>query len=279
MKRVSKQEDVDVVKFLSECTRESVRNKRELKLVRADQLNIDSSYQRRLSIDKVNNIVKDFCWYLVNPIKVSRREDGTFWIFDGQHTKEAIVKYMKDKSYMVECLVYDDLPYKVENALFTYQTGYSSCLSVRDEFKACEERGVPDVVDVVRALNEAGVPIKNGGTGVGIQRSAWVVPLYNDISDRGEFKRIMRSVYEFDSSVRKEIAWGLWEFKKSYNNLITQDNMDKLLVDLDVDDLRAEASKYHSKMGGAKYKSVTKILVDAYSDMFEVDLPRYRVRK
>lgn len=29
MKRVSKQEDVDVVKFLSECTRESVRNKRE----------------------------------------------------------------------------------------------------------------------------------------------------------------------------------------------------------------------------------------------------------
>lgn len=240
---------------------------------------MDPSYQRNLNTQKVDQIVKDFCWYLVNLVKVAKREDGSYWIFDGNHTTKAIVKYTGNKAYPIECLVYEDLPYAVENALFTYQTGYSSSLSVKKEFSACEERGVPDVVAVTEALKEAGVPLKSGGTGVGIQRNAWIVPLYNDVANRAQFVELLKLLYEFDEVVRKDIAWGVWEFMKEYRGIITLKNLSELLLeDLDADDLRAEASKFHARFGGQKYRSVTKLLVDYYSQKYVVDMPVYYVK-
>lgn len=278
MKRVSKQEVPEVTNFLSNSTEASVRASRSTELIPADQLKVDPSYQRKLNTQKVDQIVRDFCWYLVNPVKVAKREDGTYWIFDGNHTTRAIVKKTGNKAYPIECLVYDGLPYAVENALFTYQTGYSSGLSVKDEFRACEKREVPDVLAVTDALNEAGVPLKSGGTGAGIQRNAWIVPLYNAVGDRAKFVELLKLAYEFDEVVRKDIAWGIWEFMKEYKGMITFENLSILLDSLDADDLRAEASKYHARMGGAKHRSVTKLLVEYYSDQFNVDLPRYYVK-
>ena len=47
---------------------------------------INDQYQKA----KVNKIVKNFNPIGMGPILVSEREDGSLWIFDGQHRVEAL---------------------------------------------------------------------------------------------------------------------------------------------------------------------------------------------
>ena len=53
------------------------------------QLKVDMTYQRELNTEMVKRIAENFNWLKVNVIKVSHR-DGAYYIFDGQHTMNAL---------------------------------------------------------------------------------------------------------------------------------------------------------------------------------------------
>lgn len=116
--------------------------------IKASSLMVDDGYQRALNQSQVNRIVKQFNWFLVNPVKVVKRPDGKYYIFDGQHTVKAIVKYTGNPDIDIECVLYQDIPYEIENALFSYQTGISRGLTVKDKFKADLQRNCPYAVDI-----------------------------------------------------------------------------------------------------------------------------------
>ena len=58
----------------------------ELKMVSIDQINIDSAYQRTLNVSRVDRVGKRYSQGAVKAVSLSRRADGSLWVYDGQHT-------------------------------------------------------------------------------------------------------------------------------------------------------------------------------------------------
>lgn len=64
-------------------------NAGRLEVVPLDDLNIDHSYQRDLDANLVQSIARNWDIVGAGPITVSRREDGSLWIINGQHRAAA----------------------------------------------------------------------------------------------------------------------------------------------------------------------------------------------
>ena len=87
------------------------------KLIPARNLVSSQDYQRNLSTAHVHRTVENFDLYQINPVKVSRR-DGINYVFDGQHTIEAVVERSGSRDTPVWCMIYDDLDYETEADIF-----------------------------------------------------------------------------------------------------------------------------------------------------------------
>lgn len=110
-------------------------------------------YQRSLSISHIQRIVDNFDTYLINPIKVSRR-NGTNYVFDGQHTIEAIEKKSGSRETPAWCMIYDDLEYEGEADIFAKQQKWVKPLVSFDVFKANIEAENDDELKI-KALVES----------------------------------------------------------------------------------------------------------------------------
>ena len=65
-------------------------------------------YQRSLSESQILKIAKEFDLHQINPVKVSRR-DGVNYVFDGQHSIEAVALVSHSRDTPVWCMIYDHL--------------------------------------------------------------------------------------------------------------------------------------------------------------------------
>ena len=61
-------------------------------------------YQRSLSESQILKIAKEFDLHQINPVKVSRR-DGVNYVFDGQHTIEAVALVSHSRDTPVWCMI------------------------------------------------------------------------------------------------------------------------------------------------------------------------------
>lgn len=77
-------------------------------------------YQRSLSEAQILKIVREFDLYQINLVKVSRR-DGTNFVFDGQHTIEAVALKSGSRETPVWCMIFDHLCYEHEAHIFAEQ--------------------------------------------------------------------------------------------------------------------------------------------------------------
>ena len=68
----------------------------------------NQQYQRNLSETAILKMVEDFDIFQINPVKVSVR-DGVNYVFDGQHTIEAVALASGSRETPVWCMIYDDL--------------------------------------------------------------------------------------------------------------------------------------------------------------------------
>ena len=82
-------------------------------------------YQRILDSKKVERIAANFDERIANEPKVSYR-DGSYYVFDGQHTVAARKRLNGGKDLYVLCKVYEDMTEEDEALLFAHQTGVSS---------------------------------------------------------------------------------------------------------------------------------------------------------
>lgn len=127
--------------------------------INTKDLCVDELYQRDVDPRKIARIVKNYDPCLVNPIKVSFR-DNKYYVFDGRHTSvaEKSVK-AKGKNVDVECKVFNGLSRLDEMELFVSQNGESSAVNANDKFRALMNFGDPDVVGMVKAAERAGVRV------------------------------------------------------------------------------------------------------------------------
>ena len=128
----------------------------EYKELNTRDIRVDKDYQRNLDNTKVQKIVKNYDPRLVNPPKVSFR-DGHYFVFDGQHTLAALIRRNKGRDLPVKCKVYYGLTKIDEMELFIRQNGESSPVSVAEKFRALYKGGDPEITNMVRACEYAGV--------------------------------------------------------------------------------------------------------------------------
>lgn len=60
----------------------------EINMVDVDLINIDREYQRDLDEKRVEKLAKAFNSGAVKAVSLSRRGDGSLWVYDGQHSLE-----------------------------------------------------------------------------------------------------------------------------------------------------------------------------------------------
>ena len=97
-------------------------------------------YQRSLSESQILKIVREFDLYQINLVKVSRR-DGTNFVFDGQHTIEAVALKSGSRDTPVWCMIFDHLSYEHEAHIFAEQQKHHRPVSPYDTFYAHLESG------------------------------------------------------------------------------------------------------------------------------------------
>lgn len=119
---------------------------------------VNRKAQRELQKWKVDKIVREFNPRLVNRIKVSFR-DGKYWVFDGQHTMEALIKINGGKDCLVRCEVFYGLTEEDEAELFIQQNGASTKVSVLDKMRVKSNYGGEDEINLARDSNLAGVRV------------------------------------------------------------------------------------------------------------------------
>ena len=89
----------------------------EYRPVNPQQILVDPLYQRELHQKKVDKIISEFNYDLVNEPKLSLRSDGKLYVFNGQHTTAAW-KIHEGIDTPIMCKIYRGLTWEDEKELF-----------------------------------------------------------------------------------------------------------------------------------------------------------------
>lgn len=120
----------------------------------------NQDYQRPISMKHVNEAVRDFDLYQINPVKVSRR-DGINYVFNGQHTIEIVAKASGSRETPVWCMIYDDLSYTHEADIFANQMKNVKPLLPYEIFNANLEADNNEQILIRDLVNNNGLKLAN----------------------------------------------------------------------------------------------------------------------
>lgn len=126
--------------------------------IRPSLLKVDQKYQRETELKAVKKIVKNWDEMLVNPPKVSSREDGSYYVFDGQHTVAAWIEVHGDEPII--CRVYTGLTESQEKDLFVKQNGVVTNVKSREKLRAEYNFDNPEITDMVKCAMLLGLTVK-----------------------------------------------------------------------------------------------------------------------
>lgn len=124
--------------------------------VHSSRIYVDPAYQRPVDEKRIERIVKEFNPAIVSPVKVSER-DGAYWVFDGQHTLEALKKRNGDCDLFVYCAVFHGLTREDEAYLFSEQIGLSRGVRTSIKLRALYLSGDKAVVDLRNTIENLGI--------------------------------------------------------------------------------------------------------------------------
>lgn len=205
----------------------------EYKQVNTKEILVDPLYQRDLDQRKVDAIVKNFDWNLVNPPKLSFR-DGKYWVFDGQHTIAACKSKRGGKDFSMLCKVYYGLRHDEELELFLQQNGRSSPVSVYAKFRALYKFGDPDVTAMVKACENVGLRVDFSNSG-GTNKIVALQTLYKAYKSLGPviltdmLSVIKESWNGIPESLNREIIAAMTVFYKNYQGSFNRKRLVKIL--------------------------------------------------
>lgn len=120
-------------------------------------------YQRHVEPEDVDDLIRKWDPTLLTPLVVSYR-DREFRVVDGQHRIAAIRKMAGNHDVAVLCLVYYDLTYEKEAALYYKLDQAKGQLRSGHAIKALLESCTnPEIIDVYRRIEAAGFVWALGG--------------------------------------------------------------------------------------------------------------------
>lgn len=106
-----------------------------LEMIPVGQLQVDGQYQRLLQPKRVQKMVESFDWSIFFAVGVSRRIDGSLWVFDGQHRIAAVLDKF-GPTERVPAIVIDALSVEDEARIFNELQTTRRPLTPADRFRA-----------------------------------------------------------------------------------------------------------------------------------------------
>lgn len=186
----------------------------------SDKILSDKEYQRPLDTRRVKRIVDNFNPKLVNPVKVSHRDDK-YYVFDGQHTLKALVLRNGGKDLPVECKIYENLTQEQEAELFAEQNGISRTVDIASKMRAKHLAGDKEISELKKGIESTGILFdfsKNKAANKIICYNA-VFKIYkqHQIEWLKDILQIILEAWNGDEeSLRKEIISGISIFCDTY---------------------------------------------------------------
>lgn len=132
----------------------------QFQYVSIEDLNIDHDYQRdRVSKPRILEIARAWSWAACGCILVARREDGTLWVFDGQH-RTLSVRSRGDIDKL-PCLVFPSIELRDEASAFIDANTVRGPVKMIDRYKALIIKSDPTALKVKDLLDEYGYTVSS----------------------------------------------------------------------------------------------------------------------
>jgi uncharacterized ParB-like nuclease family protein len=198
------------------------------KMIDVTKITVDHRYQRPLDEKRVSKIAESFDPNLFGVLSVSKRDDGTYAAFEGQHRLAAARLVGKNK---VMCLVHDNLTAQNEAELFVGLHINRKNPTPVSRFKARVFYGDKVAVNIQDIVTRSGFTIgEQAGAGtitaiVAVEK-AW--RLYGDEALERTLKTIADLWYEEPYAATSALILGMARFLGQYGDRLDTMHLEKL---------------------------------------------------
>lgn len=153
------------------------KSEREIVAIEKTRISIPEEYQRRLSIKRVRKIAATFDWGLFGVLTVMVRDDGSYWVADGQH--RLLAANMISTIYAVPCILRRSTGVAFEARNFLDANALRAVVPVHDRYKAgiVAEDAVCLRADAALARNGYSVA-RSGGTPYSMRSPALLTKMF-----------------------------------------------------------------------------------------------------
>lgn len=125
------------------------------------ELNLDDSYQRSTDNHASQNLIRKIAhgwdWRMCLPLVVSKRDDGSLWVIDGQH-RLAGAKLRGDIPFLPCCVsIYGSVA--DEAAMFVAMNRTRKPMNRLDDFHAAIASGDAEAIEIAKLITDAGFTV------------------------------------------------------------------------------------------------------------------------
>ncbi|HSH25132.1 MAG TPA: DUF6551 family protein [Massilibacterium sp.] len=229
-------------------------------------LRVDHSYQKPLTMSHVNKISDNFDPMGVGQIHVSKRSDGTYYIFDGQHRWTV---YKIKGIEVIDCIVYEDLTIEEEAKAYDFYNTIKT-QSPLDKEKALVVAGDKDAIKRKKIVEGLGLEIDYQRTNriEYIQAVGAINAIYQK-GDDGELSTVLhilhRSLGKHKKNFQGMILLGLHQFIKEYKGRFDENWLINRLTKFGLDELLTEQMTFRRAHNCSKAEAIKYAIVKFYN--------------
>jgi hypothetical protein len=239
-----------------------------IKQVRLDKMYIPSRHAQREKLveSRVLKILADFDLDKIGIPEVSERPDGMFYTIDGQHRREALIRWLGPgwESSTIPCLCYQGLSEAEEADKFL---SLQDKLTVQpmDKFRVAVAAGHPDEVHIQHIVMGAGLCISRDKVEGSLSCVSTLKKIYTradgDILARA--LRIARDSFG-TAGLEGKVVEGMGYLAQRYNGVLDEDYTIKRLSATrgGVSGLRNKADVLHKQTGNAVAQCIAAAAVE-----------------
>jgi ParB-like nuclease domain len=203
-----------------------------MKRVNIDTLVIDTRYQRHLNEHRIGKMVDEWNPGQQGVLEVSKRDNGTYAVFDGQH-RLAALKAMGRKT--APCNVHEGLDAQGEASLFVRLQADRRSPTPVERFKAQVFSGDKDAIRIANIIAESGF---RTGTNTGDLRAIVAIERvarkHGDDVLRQTLEAIRDIWYGDEYALDGLILSGFGQFLSDYGSKFTERHADRLRTTLPI---------------------------------------------
>jgi hypothetical protein len=240
-----------------------------IKDVSVTQMMVDPSYQRPLRRDRVAQMAKEFDPYKIGTLHLSLRDNGFFYIMDGQHRVETLREVGWGDQEVPDCQVYEGLTVEQEAKIWGALNTFVSPTPLA-RFRADVVANKPEAVAIQSVVKRLGLDIKNSTTADSLTCVSAMRHLHQ-VGGEALIERVLSNlVYGFSEAwgsqrFRAEFVLGMAAFLRAHPE-VDDARVRAVLGKSRPDDLSAKASASKAASGGSQFNHMAVVLAGSYNN-------------